>query len=347
MSSRPRSGPRCTAVAAATTSGRAGAAATSSARTRPAQAGALARAAATAQAAGSPHAAGRIAAHLRWSLAALSSPPLALAGVGGCARAVRVAARSRAPPRHAAATSRRSSSTATARLLARLFAEQNRSDQPLQKMPATLRQAVIATEDQRFYEHAGVDPIGIARALVADVVLGEEVAGRLDHHAAVREERVRHAREDAQAQGRGGDARQRAREELHQGPDPRALPQHHLLRARCLRCGGGLAGLLRQERRASSTSPSPRCSPASSSRPAATPPTWTQGCAKHAARHRPRADARRRATSRRQQDAAAVAQPVKTVGLKSPAAAAPYFVEWVKDQLVKQLRRRTSCTAAA
>ena len=37
-------------------------------------------------------------------------------------------------------------------------------------MPQHLRQAVIATEDQRFYEHEGVDPIGIARALVVDIV---------------------------------------------------------------------------------------------------------------------------------------------------------------------------------
>ena len=44
-------------------------------------------------------------------------------------------------------------------------------------MPATLRQAVVATEDQRFYEHAGVDPTGIARALVTDIVLGKKSQG--------------------------------------------------------------------------------------------------------------------------------------------------------------------------
>ena len=55
--------------------------------------------------------------------------------------------------------------------LARVYAEQNRSDRPLSSMPVYLRQAVVATEDQRFYEHSGVDPIGIARAIWTDVIL--------------------------------------------------------------------------------------------------------------------------------------------------------------------------------
>jgi len=37
---------------------------------------------------------------------------------------------------------------------------------PLAHIPQALRDAVIATEDKRFYYHWGVDPIGIARALV-------------------------------------------------------------------------------------------------------------------------------------------------------------------------------------
>jgi len=53
-------------------------------------------------------------------------------------------------------------------------------------MPQSLRQAVIATEDQRFYEHAGVDPLGIIRALVTDVINARRRRW-FDHHAAVRE----------------------------------------------------------------------------------------------------------------------------------------------------------------
>lgn len=63
------------------------------------------------------------------------------------------------------------------KVLTRLYAEQNRQDVPLDKIPVHLRQAVIATEDKRFYEHEGVDPMGIARALVTDIIRGEKAQG--------------------------------------------------------------------------------------------------------------------------------------------------------------------------
>jgi penicillin-binding protein 1A len=53
--------------------------------------------------------------------------------------------------------------------LAKLFADQNRTDRPLAEIPEELRNAVIATEDSRFFDHSGVDPIGIARALWIDI----------------------------------------------------------------------------------------------------------------------------------------------------------------------------------
>ena len=43
----------------------------------------------------------------------------------------------------------------------------------LEEIPDHVSQAVLATEDQRFYSHTGLDPIGIARALVADLMSGE------------------------------------------------------------------------------------------------------------------------------------------------------------------------------
>ncbi len=42
----------------------------------------------------------------------------------------------------------------------------------LDEIPIQLRQAVIATEDRRFYEHAGLDWRGIARAIVKDIRAG-------------------------------------------------------------------------------------------------------------------------------------------------------------------------------
>jgi len=47
----------------------------------------------------------------------------------------------------------------------------------LDEVPETLVQALIATEDSRFYQHAGVDPIGVMRALVNLVSTGEKGQG--------------------------------------------------------------------------------------------------------------------------------------------------------------------------
>jgi penicillin-binding protein 1A len=47
----------------------------------------------------------------------------------------------------------------------------------LEQIPEQLKQAVIATEDSRFYGHSGIDPIGMMRALVNLVVTGEKGQG--------------------------------------------------------------------------------------------------------------------------------------------------------------------------
>lgn len=44
-----------------------------------------------------------------------------------------------------------------------------RRDVPLQAIPAPMKQAVLAIEDRRFYEHPGIDPIGIAGAAFRNV----------------------------------------------------------------------------------------------------------------------------------------------------------------------------------
>src|SRR6478609_5732836 len=40
---------------------------------------------------------------------------------------------------------------------------------PLSKMPLILQHAVVATEDERFYRHHGIDVIGVLRALPYDI----------------------------------------------------------------------------------------------------------------------------------------------------------------------------------
>lgn len=46
---------------------------------------------------------------------------------------------------------------------------ENRNPVPLDRIPKNVRNAVLAMEDARFYEHPGLDPIGIARALWVDL----------------------------------------------------------------------------------------------------------------------------------------------------------------------------------
>ncbi len=62
-------------------------------------------------------------------------------------------------------------------LLATVFMDENREYVPLQKIPITLRNATIATEDKRFYDHNGVDPRGIGRALMEDIRTKQRAQG--------------------------------------------------------------------------------------------------------------------------------------------------------------------------
>jgi penicillin-binding protein 1A len=48
---------------------------------------------------------------------------------------------------------------------------------PLAQVPTTLRAAILATEDARFYSHFGVDPMGIARAVYQNFRRGRIVEG--------------------------------------------------------------------------------------------------------------------------------------------------------------------------
>jgi penicillin-binding protein 1A len=55
--------------------------------------------------------------------------------------------------------------------------EQDRIVVPLSAVPAVLRQAVLAAEDERFYRHRGIDDRGILRALLANLLSREPVQG--------------------------------------------------------------------------------------------------------------------------------------------------------------------------
>jgi penicillin-binding protein 1A len=62
-------------------------------------------------------------------------------------------------------------------LLGAIPAERNRQVVPLAKVSPWMPKATIAIEDRRFYSHGGIDPQGIARAVVADIRARKVVQG--------------------------------------------------------------------------------------------------------------------------------------------------------------------------
>ena len=157
--------------------------------------------------------------------------------------------------------------------------EANRINVPLEDVPLDVQHAVLAAEDRDFYDHGGFSPHR-HRSRDLEQPLRRRPAGRIDDHAAVREERVPDPGALVLAQGAGAAARGEARDRRVEGPDPQRLPQHHLLRPRRLRHRGRLAAVLREVRRATSISVRPRRSPRSSARRATTTrptPTTSRG----------------------------------------------------------------------
>lgn len=61
-------------------------------------------------------------------------------------------------------------------LLSELFVEK-RDPVPLKIIPADLKEALIVTEDRKFYEHSGIDLKGMLRAVVRDIRAGKFIEG--------------------------------------------------------------------------------------------------------------------------------------------------------------------------
>ena len=148
-----------------------------------------------------------------------------------------------------------------------------------------MKHAIIAIEDRRFYTNEGVDLRGIGRALLPGRRPEGGRPGRLDDHAAVRQERARRpGRPHALPEAPRGRARVPPHAQVVQGEDPPQLPEHDLLRQRRLRHRGGRADLLRpnhpgcgerrRQRRArrAAAAARRRCSPAWSPSPSAYDP---------------------------------------------------------------------------
>lgn len=61
---------------------------------------------------------------------------------------------------------------AKGRLITTVHAEENRIPVPISEVPANLQNAFVAAEDVRFYEHHGIDPRGILRAIWNNLISG-------------------------------------------------------------------------------------------------------------------------------------------------------------------------------
>ena len=153
------------------------------------------------------------------------------------ARSARTSRTSRSTATSTPATATRSSRCSAARRAASLV--------PSQDISPWMKQAIVATEDKRFWEHRGDRrPRHGPRALGGRPPPGRG-AGRLDDHAAVRQELATGNDADDHAEAEGGGARVAARAALDQGQDPHRVPEHHLLRERRVRHRAGGANVLR------------------------------------------------------------------------------------------------------
>ena len=132
-------------------------------------------------------------------------------------------------------------------LLAYLHGTENRTIIGGERIPQVVKDAVVAIEDERFYQHQGVDFQGILRALARDFEAGRVVEGA----STITQQLVGNLYLDrrdtlAQQEVPGGGPRLAARDQDVQGRDPRPVPQHRLLRSERVRRAGGGAHLLRQ-----------------------------------------------------------------------------------------------------
>lgn len=62
------------------------------------------------------------------------------------------------------------------KLVTKLYV-QNRNPVPIQHIPESVQNAIVSVEDNRFYEHGGIDVKGISRALYTDILAGSKVEG--------------------------------------------------------------------------------------------------------------------------------------------------------------------------
>ncbi len=223
-------------------------------------------------------------------------------------------------------------------VLVKLYAEENRQDISLKRMPVHLRQAVVATEDRRFYEHEGLDPIGISRALVTDVILGKKAQGG----STITQQYVKQAFVTSEKT-----LKRKVQEAiLAQRIDKRYSKDQILERyLNTIYFGHGAYGVEAAARAYFGKSVTELTVPESA---------MIAGVIKSPGRYSPYLDPeaareRRDIVLKQMRDQGyideatyteAAASDIKVAGLKKSSAKAPYFVEWVKEQLIAKYGER-------
>ena len=195
---------------------------------------------------------------------------------------------------------------------------------------------------------------GILRALWADVTHGGRGPGRLDDHAAVRQERDQRQRADDHAQAAEAALAWQLEQDVAEGQDPDRVPEHDLLRQRRLRRRGGLPDLLRARRRTGRPRPRRRSSPAIPEDPTLYDPVAHPERRPRAPEPRALRDVPPALPRRERQYRRGVRAPMPNPRVGAPAVrartttAAPYFANYVTEPAADQvhaeagLRRRAA-----
>ena len=222
------------------------------------------------------------------------------------------------------------------------------STSPSARVAPIMKKAIIAIEDYRFYEHGALDLKGTLRAFISNQAADGVVQGgssitqqmvkmTLINQADDRRGAGRDAGGHLRAEDQRAALRGRVRGEVRQGLDPRALPQHRLLRRRGVRHRGRRPALLLQPRGQADPAPG-----GAARRPGEEPdrlrPDQRQGRGQRATRHRPGPDGRaERDLPARRPDAAAK----RGLGLDITAARngcvssfAPFFCDYTREYLL-------------
>jgi hypothetical protein len=130
------------------------------------------------------------------------------------------------------------------------FGEERRSVISIRDIPAQLKDAILAAEDERFYQHTGIDYLGVLRAAYANLTQGGRRQGASTITMQVARNFFLTTEKTLTRKLYEALLLVQDRAQPQQGPDPRAVRKSDLSRPARVRIRGRLAGLLRQIREA-------------------------------------------------------------------------------------------------